>query len=262
MSIAPVTPAVRVLASPVRRDIMDTLANLPLSPSPGQPWTRRGGLTAAALASRLGLHVTTIRFHVDQLVRAGLLVTRDERAGVGRPRRHYAVSPGPIPDAREFTAYRIMTELLAEALADGTSGALPTAEEAGERWVRRHASEFGLADPTTSGHGTHAARTREEWEAHVRMVVDLLQRWGYGPQVRRADDGHTAEIRLVTCPLRDLATTNPAVACGVHRGLVRGTLDLLGEQDSDLKVVPFVQPNLCIARITTKTEFAPQGGTP
>ena len=73
MSIAPVTPAVRVLASPVRRDIMDTLANLPLSPSPGQPWTRRGGLTAAALASRLGLHVTTIRFHVDQLVRAGLL---------------------------------------------------------------------------------------------------------------------------------------------------------------------------------------------
>lgn len=259
MSIAPVTPAVRVLASPVRRDIMDTLANLPANPSPGHPYTRRGGLTAAALSARLGLHVTTIRFHVDQLVRAGLLVTRDERAGVGRPRRHYAVSPGPIPDQAEFTAYKIMTELLADALTDGADGPPPTAEEAGERWVHRHAAEFGLSGEDGPA---EAARTRDGWRAHVRVVADLLKRWGYGPEVHESEDGRTAEIRLGACPLRELAATNPAVACGVHRGLVRGTLDLLGEQDSDLRVVPFVQPHLCIARITTQTEFAPQGGTP
>lgn len=251
------THAPGLLASPVRRDIVDTLANLPHSPSATTPFTRREGMTAGDLAERLGLHVTTIRFHVDRLVDAGMLVSRDERGTIGRPRKYYAVSPGRISDVPDPDAYRALAEILADAMVDGRADGRPvSAEDAGERCVRRHADEFVPRDLRTL-----PARTPGGWLTKIGVLVDLLERWGYAPEVHTADAGHTAEINLLRCPLRDLALANPAVACGVHRGLVRGALDLLGEPDSTLKVVPFLEPELCVARVTTPTAFSRQGGT-
>ena len=120
-----------LLSSPVRHDILDTLVNLPTSATESEPFSRDLGLTAAELATRLGRHVTTIRFHVDQLLKGGLVTASDQRGEVGRPRRHYAVSKGAVPVATSDEGYRLLAELFAQAMADGVH----SAEDAGRHWV-------------------------------------------------------------------------------------------------------------------------------
>ncbi|MBO0863942.1 MAG: winged helix-turn-helix transcriptional regulator, partial [Mycobacterium sp.] len=66
-----------------------------------------GAVDAAELARRMGLHVTTVRFHVDALCDEGLVErTRITRAGVGRPRTGYLA-------VQERLDYRSLAEILA-----------------------------------------------------------------------------------------------------------------------------------------------------
>lgn len=253
MSTDRVQVGVGLLSSPVRRDVVDTLASLPWAASDSEPHTRSRGLTAAELAVRLGLHVTTIRFHVDQLVAAGVLVTRDVRAGVGRPRRYYAVAAEARPTIDSPDAYRVLASMLADALSDEDR---PTPSVAGERWLAEHRDEVVPASASR-----RTARTPGAWLAKIGIVIDLLSYWGYSATIRTTDDGHTAEILFHDCPLRSLALDNPSVVCGVHHGVVKGALTALGE-DAEVELQPFIEPNLCLARVTTRATFSHQGGTP
>ena len=71
--------ATGLLRSAVRRDIVDTLANL-------EGDQRTEGLTAREIGAQVGLHASTVRFHLDQLVAAGLLTSHFVRShGAGRP---------------------------------------------------------------------------------------------------------------------------------------------------------------------------------
>lgn len=237
-----------VLSSPVRREIMDALANLPHLTSAGQP-NRSTGLTAADLAERLHLHVTTVRFHLDRLEQAGLVASHDERAGVGRPRRRFTVQPGQLTEVTVPDAYRLLAEVLAASMASGESH---DAAEAGRRWALEHAAELVGIDVAEN---STPASTPGAWLAKIGAVLDVLDRWGYQPTVATADAGRTAQLGLHHCPLRQLAVDNPAVACGVHRGVIQGTLEALGETDATVSLIPFVQPELCVARLSTATPF-------
>lgn len=84
--------------------------------------------------------------------------------------------------------------------------------------------------------------------------------WGYTPSVRTEDTGRTARIDLLGCPFIDLAKAHPEVACGIHRGLIRGSLEVLGEHDTEITLEPFVGPTHCLAHVTTRADFAPRGG--
>ena len=238
-----------VLASPVRREIVDTLAHLPHLAPADEP-TRSSGLTAADLAERLHLHVTTVRFHLDRLEQAGLVASQDERVGVGRPRRRFTLLPGQLAEVTAPDAYRLLAEVLAGAMA---SGASVDADEAGRRWALDHAAQ--LVGVEASSENTRRARTPGAWLAKVGAVLDVLDLWGYEPTVTTKDSGRTAELCLHRCPLRQLAIDNPAVACGVHRGVIRGTLEALGERDATVSLVPFVTPDLCVASVTAPTRF-------
>ena len=80
MTTDPQPNAAALLASPVRRKIVDALAL-----ADGDADTP--GFTAAELGAEVGLHVTTVRFHLDQLVAAGLVESAVRReGGAGRPR--------------------------------------------------------------------------------------------------------------------------------------------------------------------------------
>lgn len=242
-----------VLASPVRRAILDALANLPHLAAANEP-NRSSGLTAAHLAERLDLHVTTVRFHLERLERAGLIISRDERGGVGRPRRHYTAHPGRLAEVTATDAYRLLAEVLTGAMASGT----PDAAEAGRRWALDHAVELTGYAPVPGSE--HPARTPGTWLAKVGAVVDVLDRWGYQPSVTTIDAGRTAQLCLHHCPLRQLALDNPAVACGVHRGVIQGTLEALGERDTLVSLVPFVESDLCVAEVSTTTPFPDRHG--
>lgn len=238
MSAEP-SPAASVLSSPVRRRLVDTLV-----PEVG------GGRSAADLAKVVGLHVTTVRFHLDQLVAAGLVrSTLERREGAGRPRKVYSLVPEPDPGDRscaEVDSLRMLSGLLVEVLAGGEDGQRLPPAEAGRRWALEH---------VPVGDDTHPADTPGRWLAKLAQMVEVLEEWGYTPEVATSDGGRTADITLAACPFLDLARANSEVVCGIHRGIIAGSLERLGESATRIRLEPFAGPTTCRAQITTTTPF-------
>ncbi len=235
--------AAALLASPVRRKLVDALAQ-----ADGEADTP--GLTAAELAAEVGLHVTTVRFHLDQLVAAGIVESAVRReGGAGRPRKVYALAPGSLDDVdarSEADHLRLLSGLLASTLAHGETGHAMTPAEAGRRWAVEHvALEQGSPPADTPG----------RWLGKLAQMIDVLQEWGYTPELKTTEGGRAAEVTLAHCPFIDLARDNPAVVCGIHRGLIAGSLAQLGESSTRVSLEPFVDDTTCIAHVSTTTPF-------
>ncbi len=232
-----------LLQSPVRREIVDLLAN---PASPDDATGELPVLTAAELAERLGLHVTTVRFHLDQLV-AGRVLDSEFRAGkVGRPRKLYRFLPAVRAKATPAEAFRALAEVLTEGWGAGEHGAPVSAEQAGQRWAQQHVGHAADDTPATSAGA---------WLGKVGRVVDMLAEWGYAPELQTANQGRTAELVLTDCPFLALAEHRPEVVCAVHRGLLRGAFDAVGETDTKVHLRPFVAPGQCTATLTQKADF-------
>lgn len=243
MSSAP-PEGVDLLSSPARRAIVDHIAN---HTEPDVGVARSAGLTAAELAEVLALHVTTARFHLDQLVGGGILEASFVKEGVGRPRKVYRLAQGELSDPTDSHAMRILTELLADSFGATAAGEPLTPFEAGRRWAEQHVVR-------TPADATPAA-TPGAWLGKVGRLIDVLREWGYTPHLSTTDAGRTVELELAQCPFLDLARSHPAVVCGIHRGLIAGTLERLGEHDAEVSLEPFVGPQHCLAHVTTRTHF-------
>lgn len=229
-----------LLASPVRRAIVESLERYQADACGEEP-ASVGGRTAAQLAEELGLHVTTVRFHLDQLELAGLVLSHFTTVfGVGRPRKVYALAPSSAEPDHTASHLRLLAGLLS---ASFTSDLTP--EQAGERWVREH-----VELPTSAPAATPGA-----WLTKLGMLIDVLQRWGYTPNLTTTDGGRACRIDLVDCPFMDLARANPEVVCGIHRGLVKGAMEQLGERQVEVSLQPFVGPSLCHAHVSTHQPF-------
>ncbi|MCE0487131.1 helix-turn-helix transcriptional regulator [Ornithinimicrobium sediminis] len=247
---------VSLLSSPVRRRIVDHLAQLPwaVDDAVGEGATRREGMTAAELGELLGLHTTTLRFHLDQLVAGGLVESAFVKAdGVGRPRKKYFAAEGRLDPVGSAGPYQVLAELLACAL-DPADRVGTTPEQAGMEWARRRAGEAAADLPAATTPGT--------WIGKVGSLIDLLADWGYSPQLSSTSDGRAVDVTLRDCPFLELARTHPAVVCGVHRGLLRGALHSVGETDVDVSLQPFVDERTCAATLSSRVPFTPRGATP
>ncbi len=235
--------AAALLASPVRRRLVDALAH-------PEADVDTPGSTAAELAAAIGLHVTTVRFHLDQLVAAGVVESTVRRGGgAGRPRKVYFLAPGSLDDVHaraEADHLRLLSGLLASTLAQGVSGHTMTPAEAGRRWAVEHVAPQQVQQP---------ADTPGRWLGKLAQMIDVLQEWGYTPELKTSDGGRVAEITLAHCPFLDLARDNPAVVCGIHRGLIAGSLAQLGEPGTRVSLEPFVDATTCVAHVSTTTPF-------
>lgn len=180
-------------------------------------------MTLVALAAESGLHVNTVREHLEALEQRGL-VQRDSAAprGRGRPASLYrAAEPG---DRSEYAG---LATALAAAIHRTSDHPRDDAIAAGEGWGRELArARAGL--PTTA----QAAR---------RKVVALLDDLGFAPEA----DTRNAVVRLTRCPLLDAAHRYPDVVCGVHLGIVRAALDEYGAETTGADLFPFSEPGAC-----------------
>lgn len=209
------------LASRTRREVLELLA------ASAEP------LGAAEIAERVDLHVTTARFHLDQLEAAHLIRRDVEREGRrGRPRVVYLATPA----AHRTSVYRQLIDVLAGALSADPDGGRSRSEHAGEEWA--DALEPERAAPTA--------------DEKARPLVHMLDSLGFEPERANADgdgDGGTVAesdlINLLACPFREAALDNPSVVCSVHRGLIQGTVTRMGHSATDATLHPFVQPELC-----------------
>ena len=41
----------------------------------------------------------------------------------------------------------------------------------------------------------------------------------------------------------------------MHRGLLKGTFESLGEDETEVSLRPFVEPRVCLARVRTRAAF-------
>ncbi|WP_162802189.1 helix-turn-helix transcriptional regulator [Ornithinimicrobium murale] len=256
-----VSQGLDLLRSDVRRKLYALLSDLPpqagMAPAstPGQR-----GLSAQELADVVGLHLTTVRFHLDQLVAAGLLTADQARpVGAGRPRKLYAV-PGVPPEAPTdpdaLQAYTVLADIVGDEGPPpaSTEGRPPLLEESGRAWARDHVDRLAHRVNDRS-----PATTPGAWLGKIGAVMDLLVGWGHSPEVRTAAGAREVDILMRDCPFMALARDQPHLVCGVHRGLLRGALDALGEESADLDLEPLVDQQTCRAHLTVTTPFPDRG---
>lgn len=192
-------------------------------------------LDVRELAAACGLHITTVRFHLDVLTDAGLVTSQTGQSGTrGRPRRLYspasrAIAPGG------HTGYELLSTILAAHWAADPDERAHRAELAGWAWAAQRAPAPAPAD---------TASTLAAAAAHVNAVFTEL---GFDPELAR--DGETLQIRLHACPFRAVAATHPEVVCSIHLGLLRRTLADVAAPPAAVSLHPFVQPHLCLASI-------------
>ena len=210
------------------------------------------GLTPADVAARAGLHLSTVRAHLDRLVDAGLLVKARASAGLpGRPAwRYRAAAPEPAPGP-----YRSLTTALLDHLAatDGVAGAIAT----GDTWGRT------LAASVT---GAGQATPDQPVDQPMNVVLRVLDRLGFDPRrtasssANGADD--TAVVLLDTCPFLELVGPHPDLVCALHAGMIRSVLRTAGAPDGEAVLEPLGAPTACVARLRLRSPAARGASTP
>jgi predicted ArsR family transcriptional regulator len=193
-------------------------------------------LGVGEVAAKVGLHSNTARFHLDGLVEQGLAErASEERATPGRPRALYAARRGSVPAGRR--SYRLLAQILASYLANASRQPERAALRAGEEWghyLAERPAPFRRADAATA----------------TQRLVQTLDDIGFAPEATTT--GRKRQILLHHCPFREVAEEHREVVCTVHLGLMRG---VLAELDAPLEaetLEPFVEPDLCIARLAAR----------
>jgi predicted ArsR family transcriptional regulator len=222
-----------------------------------------GAVDAVELASQLGVHVTTVRFHLDALCDDGAITrTRMNRPGAGRPRTGYLA-------IEERVDYRTLADVLAMELGQTVQTRARRAQHAGHEWATRMTASRS-AGTGDSGH-TPQSDADDALDHAAARTTNAFARMGFGPELVSApgpstppstDSGGPAGereriIRLHACPVRDLARSHPEVVCGEHRGLRQGLLDTSATEGNrkpqrpaiSAHLEPFVEPELCVARL-------------
>lgn len=180
-------------------------------------------LHPGTLARRLGLHLSTVRRHLDALEAAGLVTREVEpRSGPGRPRVTFRARRTSEEDGTVCAGYRFVAESLAEWIEEMTDEPFEAAAAVGDAWGRHLVN----APPFS-----HTSR-----QEAIARVCSLLEQLGYEPS-REGDGGDTLE--LGRCPFASLTDQHPEIGCGLHFGLIRGALERLG---SPVRIVDF-QPS-------------------
>jgi predicted ArsR family transcriptional regulator len=182
-------PAEDALAQPTRAQIFAFLVE------------RRGPAGTEEVAEHFGLHPNGIRRHLERLLEGGFVTRSRVRAGQGRPRDSWAVSPQAQPGGRRPRAYSDLAGWLARAIPANATR-LREIERAGKE-IGRELAPSPSGDP-------------------ARDLGGALAALGFEPTLTRGEKGFTC--CLGNCPYRDSVKENQAVVCGLHRGITTGIL--------------------------------------
>ena len=193
-------------------------------------------LSVAQIAEQVGLHVNTVRGHLELLVHLGIVSRETEHSGGrGRPRVLYELAPD---EPRQQDAYKTLAAALANELSIIGGTDQRTADEAGLLWAQALVEE-GRLRPTASAADA------------VEQVTMLFSDLGFDAATEPLSD----RIYLRACPYASIREAFPGV-CEIHLGLMRGSLAVT---ESGLAVHDFdidARPGLCVAHLGPVTPEA------
>lgn len=208
----PASPQIHAaLASPLRAAIYRQIAE-----------STSDGLTVAQLSAALELHPNTLRFHLRVLADADLIQgTAQLRQSPGRPLLRYqaVASSNAEPDTDSA-----MIEALAEVVGR-VCAATPEQKQ--------------LSTDESFKVGNEWAERRWREASTPASLTATLDEMGFSP----TRSGQA--IKLRSCPFRAAGKRHPDVVCAIHAGFIGRFAQLAGE-DSAPRLLPFVQPDLCV----------------
>ncbi|HZB42755.1 MAG TPA: helix-turn-helix domain-containing protein [Ilumatobacter sp.] len=184
------------------------------------------GVTAAAVATEVGVHPNVARHHLDKLAAGGYLEVRSGRivgGGAGRPSKRYHA----VADA--ITEFPVRSDDLVLSLL-GRALALLSPDDA-ERMAEQVGAEYGRAMAAgLTGEALDAGH--RSMRAAIQAVADALTAHGFAAHAESRND----RLRIINdhCPFGDVALEHPVI-CAVDRGMVRGMLTEL--YDGELGVI-------------------------
>ena len=204
-----------------------------------------GPLGIREVAQRMGLHPNTARFHLEALAEAGLAIRETEdRQTPGRPRIGYrAVADSPAGRRR----YRLLAEMLTSLIAGTMPEPGKAAEQAGHEW-----GAYLTERPPPY--------QQPSAEQAVGKLTAIMEELGFAPRTESGADGGQYRLCLRQCPFREVAEHHQDVICALHLGLMRGALAQLRAPVTADRLDPFVEPSLCVARLTGREN--PAGSQP
>jgi predicted ArsR family transcriptional regulator len=170
-------------------------------------------LATSEVSEALGLHPNTVRPHLERMRDVGLLaVDVDARGEVGRPQHRYSLAEDAPSLGFEPPMMPYLASLLVR-LAEQTGARAADAFEVGRDQGRAEASRYRAAPSC------------------IEALVAEQGRLGFDPAVDADDDGETALIGFAHCPFRALAQDHHEVVCSLHRGMVEGFVDAMGDAE-------------------------------
>lgn len=201
--------------------------------------TADGSVDAHQLSEVCGLHVTTVRFHLEALISAGLVgSTTAPSTGRGRPRLLYSAI-SQMSHASNEDAYLQLARLMAQSWANNTQGTpAERAELAGREWAKSSIPE------------------REPGERPLGQIASevnaLFTEIGFEPELQETPEG--VEFELHACPFGAIAAEHPEIVCNIHLGLMRGVMERLAGVGASAKITPRATPSMCQAAMRFEQE--------
>jgi predicted ArsR family transcriptional regulator len=229
--------AAAVLDEPIRRTLFEHVSRSEA------PVDRDEAAAAAGIGRPLAA------FHLDRLVRAGLLEVEFRRRsgrsgpGAGRPAKFYLRARGldidlSLPDRR----YRLAAEILADGVERRADAAVADAVRAAarDRGVAIGAAAAASADPGARGPAVAetASTSARRDRATLRSALDDA---GFEP----VDDG--GDKRLLNCPFDSIAIAHRDLTCPMNLALVQGVIEGIG--DSGFAAVAVPADGTCCVRV-------------
>ena len=198
--------------------------------------SRPGGLSALEIAHELGIHVSTVREHVDALVSNGLVCSKRAPgySGNGRPRLVYVAL---VPTANVITKHFISMVRAGVELHDGNDEDWELARAWGRKWARLLIEEDGLP----SG------------DSPLGVIVQHMTELGFAPTVE------AGLVKLHNCPLLPADGVMPEVICQIHGGMIEELLSARGDGEIGVEIVPFAGNGTCTVRLLQADNAAEEG---
>jgi len=165
--------------------------------------------TINELADAVGINPISVRHHVTRLEASGLVISEEERHGVGRPRRLYFLTEKGVENFP--TRYLQLTVRLLAQLKES----LP------EPMVNELFMQ--VADDLISDYTSELHLENLPIEERLDVVKDLLRGEGFTMEWERKSDGY--HIRESSCPYYHVGQTHPEV-CAVDQTLISNVLSV------------------------------------
>ncbi len=170
--------------------------------------------TTAEIADTIGLHPNTVRPHLERMRDVGLVrVEVGGRGDIGRPQHRYSLAEGAPSLGLEPPVLPMLARMVL-SLADRLGADATDAFSVGVTEGRARAQAYRTSPSS------------------LEALVSDLDRLGFDPVVSDdPDDPDAAVVAFAHCPFGDHAERHPDVVCHLHRGIVAGFVEAMGDTE-------------------------------